>query len=110
MKMVESSLKGLWEKEKFLIMSTFSFSHSVLKRLVLQTHEKQGLFGKGLKEFAYDKLRCDSKVEICVGKGKKHCGNRRKNAGNQHFFPLPQCFQKAYYTGLLKVVIMFTEL
>ena len=30
-------------------MSNFSFSHSVFKRLVLQTHKKQGLFGKGLK-------------------------------------------------------------
>ena len=27
----------------------FSFSHSVFNRLVLQTHEKQGLFGKRLK-------------------------------------------------------------
>ena len=26
----------------------FSFSHSVFKRLVLQTHKNQGLFGKGL--------------------------------------------------------------
>ena len=29
--------KILWEKEKFLIMSNFSFSHSVFKILVLQT-------------------------------------------------------------------------
>ena len=33
--------KTLWEKEKLLITSNFSSSHSVLKRL-------QGLFGKGL--------------------------------------------------------------
>ena len=31
-----------------LVMSNFSFSHSVFKRLVLQTHKNQGLFGKGL--------------------------------------------------------------
>ena len=31
-----------------LVTSNFSFSHSVFKRLVLQTHENQGLFGKGL--------------------------------------------------------------
>ena len=30
-------------------MSNFSFSHSVFKRLVLQTHRNQGLFGKGVK-------------------------------------------------------------
>ena len=29
-------------------MSNFSFSHSVFKRLVLQTRKNQGLFGKGL--------------------------------------------------------------
>ena len=39
-----------WEKEKLLVMSNFSFSHSVFKRLVLQTHKNQGLFGKGLKK------------------------------------------------------------
>ena len=49
--MVESfpkGLKTLWEKEKLLIMSNFSFSHSVFKRLVRQTHKNQGLFGQGL--------------------------------------------------------------
>ena len=40
----------MWEKEKLLVSSNFSFSHSVFKRLVLQTHKTQGLFGKGLKK------------------------------------------------------------
>ena len=35
-------------KEKLPVMSNFSFSYSVFKRLVLQTHKNQGLFGKGL--------------------------------------------------------------
>ena len=43
-------LKTQWEKDKLLAMRNFSFSHSVFKRLVLQTRENQGLFGKGLKE------------------------------------------------------------
>ena len=50
MKMAEKSpkeKKTLWEKEKLLVMSNFSFSHSVFKRLVLQTRKNQGLFGKG---------------------------------------------------------------
>ena len=49
--MTESSPNGsktLWEKEKLLVTSKFSFSHSVFKRLVLQTRKNQGLFGKGL--------------------------------------------------------------
>ena len=52
MKMAESSQneqKTLWEKEKLLVTSNFSFSSSVFKRLVLQTRKNQGLFGKGLK-------------------------------------------------------------
>ena len=49
--MGESSPKGLktlCEKEKVLLMSNFSFSHSVFKRLILQTRKNQGFFGKGL--------------------------------------------------------------
>ena len=52
--MTESSPKGLeiqWEKEKLLITSNFSFSHSVFKRLVLQTLKNKGLFEKGLLLF-----------------------------------------------------------
>ena len=33
---------------ELLSMSDISFSHSVFKRLVLQNHKTQGLFGKGL--------------------------------------------------------------
>ena len=38
----------MWEKEKMLVTSNFSFSHSVFKRIELQTRKNQGLFGKGL--------------------------------------------------------------
>ena len=56
MRMAESFQKGyktLWEKEKLLIMSNFSISCSVFKRLVLQTGKNQGLFGKGLEWYMY---------------------------------------------------------
>ena len=49
--MAENSSNGwktLWEKEKLLVMSNFSFSHSVFKRSLLQTRKIQGLFGEGL--------------------------------------------------------------
>ena len=49
--MTESSpnrQKTLWEKEKLLVTSNFSFSHSVFKRIVLHTRKNQGLYGKGL--------------------------------------------------------------
>ena len=40
----------LREKEKLLVTSNFSFSYSVFQRLVLQTHQKQGLFGKRVRK------------------------------------------------------------
>ena len=48
---LQKGRKTLWEKEKLLVTSDFSFYHSVFKRLVLQTRKNQGLFGKGLKMF-----------------------------------------------------------
>ena len=44
------------------LMSNFSFSHSVFKRLVLQTHKNKGMFSKGLS--LYHKMRAfDPSVE-----------------------------------------------
>ena len=61
--MVESAPNGEkipWEKAKLLVTSNFDFSHSVFKRLVLQTRENQGMFGKGLKRL----LRSDNYVVL----------------------------------------------
>ena len=52
MKMAENYPNGqkrLWEKEKLLVTSNFSFSHSVFKRLVSQGRQKVSLCGNGLK-------------------------------------------------------------
>ena len=51
--MAESSPNGwktLREKEKLLVTSNFSFSPSVLERLVLQTRKNKGLFGKDVSQ------------------------------------------------------------
>ena len=56
--MEEISHKGhktLWEKEKLLVTSNFSFSHSVCKRLVQQTRKRKGLFEKGLGNLDHGK-------------------------------------------------------
>ena len=52
LKMAENSLnrvENTMDKGEIARQSNFSFTHSVFKRLVLQTHKNQGLFGKGLK-------------------------------------------------------------
>ena len=53
MKMEEISLKGqktLWEKEKLLITSNFSFSHIVFKRLVSEGASKDVIVWEWVKE------------------------------------------------------------
>ena len=61
---------------------------------------------RSVKAFADDKINVAEKlksvlerVENIVGKG--------ENAGFQHFLLFPQCFQKASFTGSLKVGIMW---
>ena len=46
-KVVQTGRK-LWEKEKLLVASNFSFSHSFFKRLVSQGRQKVSLCGNGL--------------------------------------------------------------
>ena len=57
--MTENSPKGwktLWEKEKLLVTSNFSFSRSVFKRSILQTREKQGLVCERLKAIEWEEM------------------------------------------------------
>ena len=70
----------MWEKEKLLVASNFSFSHSAFKRLVLQTHKNQGLFGKGLTLHQIILTFNHPKMEAF------------ENIGFQHFLLFPQCF------------------
>ena len=70
--------KTLWEKEKLLVMSNFSFSHSVFKRTVLQTRKNQGLFGKGLIHYGTNlSVNEKNQFENIVG--------LREIADNHHF-------------------------
>ena len=46
-KVLQTGRKHYGKRKKLLMMSNFSFSHSVLKRLVLQTGKNQSFFGKG---------------------------------------------------------------
>ena len=70
------------ENEKLLVMSNFSFSHSVFKRLVLQTCKNQGLFGKGLK----DRIVC-KRLIILIKKALKFETSQENN--NLHLYNFP---------------------
>ena len=45
--------KTLRENDKLLVTISFSFSHSVFKRLVQQTSNDLGLFGKRINQLKY---------------------------------------------------------
>ena len=60
-----------------------------------------------LKVLADEKINVTEKNEIWYGKGRKHCGGKGENAGYQHFLLFPQCFQKATFSVLLTVGIVW---
>ena len=62
----QNGKKTMWEKEKLLVMSNFSFSHDVLKGLMLQTHKNQGLFGKGLEKKKLQSILLDPKEKKII--------------------------------------------
>ena len=45
------------------------------------------------------------KAIFVLGRNRKHCG-KGENAGYQHFLLFEQCFQKASFSGLLKIGIV----
>ena len=49
--------KMQWEKEKLLVKSNFSFSHSVFKILALSTHKSKGLCEKKVNFSTNNKIK-----------------------------------------------------
>ena len=58
-----------------------------------------------MKAFADDKTDVTETLKFVLGRVEKIIG-KGENAGYQHFFLFPQCFQKASFSELLKVRIM----
>ena len=61
-----------------------------------------------LKAFADDKINVTEKLKFVFGIV-ENIVRKGENAGYQHFLLFPQCFQKALYTGSLKVVIVWSK-
>ena len=59
-----------------------------------------------LKVFADDKINVNQKQKFLFGWVENIAG-KGENAGYQHFLLFPQCFQKASFSGSLKVVIVW---
>ena len=63
-----------------------------------------------LKSFADDKINLIKKKKKKINlpwEGQKTLWEKGENVGNQHFLLFPQCFQKATFSGLLKVGIVW---
>ena len=58
-----------------------------------------------LKAVAEDKINMREKLKFVLGRVENIAG-KGENAGYHNFLLFPQCFQKASYTGSLKVVIV----
>ena len=58
------------------------------------------------KAFANDKLNVVKIIIFVFDRVENIVGNG-ENAGYQHFFLLPQCFQKASFLGSLKVGVVW---
>ena len=55
-----------------------------------------------LKAFADDKINVNKNLKFVLGRVENIVG-KGENAGYQHFLLFPQCFQKASFSGSLKV-------
>ena len=102
-KVLQRGRKALWEKEKLLVTSNFFFSHSVFKRLILQTRKNQGLFGK---EFKVSCLTLYHTIPIFNNLEKeafwKQCGKRRK-CWKPAFSPFPTMFSTLPKTNFSQI-------
>ena len=111
-----SLLKALWEKEKLLVTSNFSFSHSVF----FQFGELSAIFIKfkivvcklfqfgslkfvvwervKLKEFDENILNVGQMIDFMLDRVDNNIVGKGENTGYQHFLFLPVYFQKYIYT------------
>ena len=109
-----------------LVTSNFSFSHSVFKRVVLQTRKNQGLFGKGLtnpqcilgsslssspydkflnwsklKALADDKLNVSEKLKFVLGRVEIMMEKGENACLLPAFSPFPVMFSKGLFVRIV---------
>ena len=72
----------------------------VYERLVQQTGKIKELIGKGLEEFAEDRLIIAQIEKKYVFYRLDSNEGKGENCGYQHFFLFPHCFQKSSFPGL----------
>ena len=83
---------------------TIKFKILMLGKLTLTLPNDKILDWSKLKAFADDKINVNQKLKFDLGRIENIVG-KGENAGYQHFLLFPQCFQRASFSGALKVGI-----
>ena len=100
--------KTLWEKEKLLVPSNFSFSHNVFHSYISFVRQNEALYGYGLTLSQTAHFRLFQTERVCrrqfqiywkwkkvLQTGWKHCGKRR-NCSLWAISPFPTVFFKSF--------------
>ena len=103
------------EKEKLLVTSNFSFSHSVFRRLVSQRRQKVSLCGNGLTLSQTTYFRLFQTERLCRRQfqiwwkwkkvfqtGRKHC-QKRRNCSLRAISPFPTMFSEDLFPRGVKM-------
>ena len=100
-------------KGEIALTSSFSFSHSVFKRLVSQGCLKVSLCGNGLTHYQTTNFRLFQTERVCRQQTERVCRPVENTVGkgeiarHEQFLLFPQCFQKACFPGVSKGVILW---
>ena len=89
----------------FIGESDDHISHTVIQTINSLPNDKILAFSKS-KTFADDKLNL-TRMMIPVSDWVENIVGKEENAGKQHFLHFKQCFQKAYFSGSLKIRIVW---
>ena len=98
------------EKNNRSAISSFAFKFSIISFITNPTikHlQKDKNSDKSKFKAAADDNINVTKMMIYVFDRTKNIVGKGENAGYQHFLLFPQCFQKAFSSGVLKVEIMW---
>ena len=90
-----------------IVLQLFPKQALVLKKNLFNSLPNDKILDQSeLKAFADDKINVNKNLKFVFGQVENIVG-KGENAGYQHFLLFPQCFQKASFSGSLKVGIVW---
>ena len=96
----------LWHDMYFRQSGTYLYNHLPHIPVLNSLPNDKILDWSNFKAFADNKINVVKKLKLALGTVENIVG-KGENAGYQHFLLFPQCFQKAPFSGSLKVGIVW---